>query len=25
VLWHLAPAVLLGLKWGRGKQERPPD
>lgn len=25
VLWHLAPALLLGLKWGRGKQEKVPD
>ncbi len=25
VLWHLAPAVLLGLKWSLGKQVRPPD
>ncbi|MBK7022274.1 MAG: hypothetical protein IPH41_01720 [Sulfuritalea sp.] len=25
VLWHLAPALLLGLKWGRGRQEKAPD
>lgn len=25
VFWHLAPAVLLGLKWAFGKQEKAPD
>lgn len=25
VLWHLAPAAVLALKWSLGKQEKAPD